>query len=297
MNPGGLRQQKSGELISQKTKFESVDLDAETESLKQVKHLLDAYPMDLDDEDEGKLQVDKVLEYRNYIHKMPIFIRLIDFTDHNKIGICYDTLDGSGLAKDMLPEESLALLDGQFGDIKVRIFAVKKLSMLNDSQIALFMPQLIQALKYELFHHSPLAEFLLEKALKNTRVVGHAFFWALKANLHWEHSRERFFLILERFLMCCGQFKNDFLKQVYVNEALISLAKKVNHILDEEGASKSFAKKYMHAELKKEEIRIKLMQQLVIAHAKYDDMDFRSNGARVDTQNRSINEDMDSIAD
>ena len=64
---------------------------------------------------------------------MPIFIRLIDFTDHEKIGICYDTLDGSGLAKDMLPEESLALLDGQFGDIKVRIFAVKKLSMLNDS--------------------------------------------------------------------------------------------------------------------------------------------------------------------
>ena len=45
------------------------------------------------------------------------------------------------------------------------------------------MPQLVQALKYELFHHSPLAEFLLEKALANTRVVGHAFFWALKACL------------------------------------------------------------------------------------------------------------------
>ena len=59
--------------------------------------------------------------------------------------------------------------------------------------------------------------------------------------------------------MCCGQFKNDFLKQVYVNESLVSLAKKVNHVLDEEGASKSFAKNFMHAELKKEEIRIKLM--------------------------------------
>jgi hypothetical protein len=48
------------------------------------------------------------------------------------------------------------------------------------------MPQLVQALKYELFHHSPLAEFLLEKALKNLRVVGHAFYWALKANLWCE---------------------------------------------------------------------------------------------------------------
>jgi hypothetical protein len=40
----------------------------------------------------------------------------------------------------MQPEEALALLDGQFGDLKVNIFAVKKLSMLRDSHIALFMP-------------------------------------------------------------------------------------------------------------------------------------------------------------
>ena len=82
-----------------------------------------------------------------------------------------------------MPEEALALLDGQFGDIKVRIFAVKKLTMLTDSKIALLMPQLVQALKYELFHSSPLAEFLLEKSLNNTRVVGHALFWQLRANL------------------------------------------------------------------------------------------------------------------
>ena len=89
-----------------------VNLEDETKSLKQVKRLLDAYPMDLEEDEEEDISVEKVLEYRNYIHKMPIFIRLIDFTDHEKIGICYDTLDGSGLAKDMLPEESLALLDG-----------------------------------------------------------------------------------------------------------------------------------------------------------------------------------------
>ncbi len=129
------------------------------------------------------IDVETVLKYRNYIQKLPILIKLIDFLDHSKIRICYDTLELSGKAKETLPEEALALLDGQFGDIKVRIFAVKKLSQLTDSQIALFMPQLIQALKYELFHQSPLSEFLLEKALNNTRVVGHVFFWNLKANL------------------------------------------------------------------------------------------------------------------
>ena len=198
----------------------------------------------------------------------------------------------------MLPEEALALLDGEFGDIKVRIFAVQKLAMLNDSQIALFMPQLVQALKYELFHHSPLAEFLLEKALSNTRVVGHAFYWALKASLArpemedipmnakekakerrridkrlgpFRQCEERFFLILERFLMCCGQFKNELFKQNLVNESFVKLSSYVNKQFTDKDMTKSRVKILMHEQIKKEEIKIKLMQQLVIAHARWDD--------------------------
>lgn len=94
------------------------------------------------------------------------------------------------------------------------------------------MPQLVQALKYELFHFSPLGEFLLERALENTRVVGHAFFWALKANLHQANCRERFYLILERFLMCCGQFKDDLFKQCLVDQSLIRLSNFVNTSID-----------------------------------------------------------------
>jgi hypothetical protein len=40
----------------------------------------------------------------------------------------------------MKPDEALVLLDGHFSDIKVRLFAVQKLSLLNDSEIALIMP-------------------------------------------------------------------------------------------------------------------------------------------------------------
>ena len=74
------------------------------------------------------------------------------------------------------------------------------------------MPQLVQSLKYTLFHSSPLAEFLLEKALSNIEVIGHAFFWSLKANLDNPNElecQERFFLILERFLMVCGRYRDD----------------------------------------------------------------------------------------
>jgi hypothetical protein len=145
---------------------------------------VEAYPLDLDEAKANQIDIATVLGYKDYIEKLPILVKMIDFTNAEHVRICYDTLNKSKQADRTSPEEALALLDGQFGDINVRIFAVKKLSLLEDSQIALVMPQLVQALKYELFHFSPLAEFLLEKALQNTRVIGHAFFWAVRANLH-----------------------------------------------------------------------------------------------------------------
>lgn len=85
------------------------------------------------------------------------------------------------------------------------------------------MPQLVQALRYELFHQSPLGEFLLERALGNMRVVGHAFYWGVKASLWSAGSRERYFVILERFLLCCGRFRDDLLRQTLTDDDLKKL--------------------------------------------------------------------------
>lgn len=112
------------QVFNSEFKIES-NLEEETVSLKQVKQLIDAYPLDLDREALNDINVDAVLKYRSYIQKLPILIKLIDFCDHSKIRICYETLDMSGEARETLAEEALALLDGQFGDIKVRIYAVK----------------------------------------------------------------------------------------------------------------------------------------------------------------------------
>ena len=64
------------------------------------------------------------MEHRNYIYKLPVYIRLIDFTNQKQLQNCYKVLESSSLGKEMTPEEALALLDGEFGDIKVRLFAV-----------------------------------------------------------------------------------------------------------------------------------------------------------------------------
>ena len=74
------------------------------------------------------------------------------------------------------------------------------------------------------------------------------------------HAQERFFLIQERFLLCCGQFKNDIFKQNLVNQSCIKLSNFVITKLEDKNVSKTIAKVLMHDELKKEEIRIKLLQ-------------------------------------
>lgn len=83
--------------------------------------------------------------------------------------------------------------------------------------------------------------------------------------------------------MCVGQTKNDFLKQVFVNRSLVRLSGHVNAKLDDkdEGASKKYAEMDMHQALKREEIRIKLQQQLMIDHAKYDDTSFDESGNEI----------------
>jgi len=71
-------------------------LKHQTESLRQVKQLVDAYPMDLDEEKASRIDIETVLNFKNYIEKLPILFKLIDFTNCSHVRICYDTLEKSG---------------------------------------------------------------------------------------------------------------------------------------------------------------------------------------------------------
>lgn len=64
-----------------------------------MKQLLDAYPMDLDEEKAMMIDIKTVISFKNYIDKLPILIKLIDFTNSEHVRICYDTLEKSGQAE------------------------------------------------------------------------------------------------------------------------------------------------------------------------------------------------------
>jgi len=101
------------------------------------------------------------------------------------------------------------LLDGEFGDEQVRLFAVQRISTLEDTFWILFIPQLVVALKYEPQHKSALSELMFERALMNKRVIGHAFYWSIYGALHDIKCFERYYVIQERLIMVLGQYKYD----------------------------------------------------------------------------------------
>ena len=87
----------------------------------------------------------------------------------------------------------------------MRAYAVSCLEPLSDEDLVMYMLQLVQVLKFEAFHDSALARFLLRRALVNPSIVGHAFFWYLTAEIHDKDIRDRNMLLLELFLRHCGR--------------------------------------------------------------------------------------------
>ena len=120
----------------------------------------------------------------------------------------------------MEPEEAISLLDAKFPDERVRSYAVERLKNLSDDDLALYMLQFSQALLYEEGHYSPLSDMLIERSLQNPYVVGQSFFWALKSNLYLKTSYERYYLLLEQFLMLCGKFRLELQIQMKTNNCL-----------------------------------------------------------------------------
>ena len=98
------------------------------------------------------------------------------------------------------PLLAIQLLDYRFPDPRIRAYAVHCLRFLDDNELRKYLLQLTQTLKFEPFHDSALARFLLRRALKRPTLIGHIFFWFLKAEMHIDVVRERFGVILDLYL-------------------------------------------------------------------------------------------------
>ncbi|KAK7915360.1 hypothetical protein WMY93_011121 [Mugilogobius chulae] len=102
------------------------------------------------------------------------------------------------------PLDALGLLHAQFPDQELRRTAVQWMDSISDAELLDFLPQLVQALKYECYLDSSLVRFLLRRGIKDVRIAHHLF-WLLKDNLQDGQFSARYQTLLAALLCCVGR--------------------------------------------------------------------------------------------
>ena len=111
-----------------------------------------------------------------------------------------------------------------YPDIEVRRFALRCLDQLDDTELPLYLLQLVQVIKYEAYHVSDLVLFLLQRSLQDPDITGHELFWYLKAELDINPDNSRFRCILEQFMLIHGAKSHSFFRQCDLVSALKNVA-------------------------------------------------------------------------
>jgi hypothetical protein len=146
----------------------------------QIEEIMKKDPLTALGEDERQLLWDSREFCAQFPSLLPRFLQYVKWNDRECVIEAYRML---ARWNPPTPFEALSLLDAKYASPVVRAYAVQRLHELDDRALSDFLLQLTQVLKYEAYHYSPLAEFLLSRALMNVNQIGHAFFWLLKVRL------------------------------------------------------------------------------------------------------------------
>ncbi|KAK9497814.1 hypothetical protein O3M35_003734 [Rhynocoris fuscipes] len=160
------------------------------------------------------------------------------------------------------PVNALQLLLPCFPDEEVRSMAVKWLRALTNDQMVDYLPQIVQALKYENYETSNLAAFLLERSLSCPRIAHHLY-WLLVQELPGETPQNtcetsvpddsicaaryyrRLQLMLRALLAISGDsFRKTFMSQQLLVKGLTEIAESVK--ISKEGSRLNILMQGLH---------------------------------------------------
>ena len=108
------------------------------------------------------------------------------------------------MAKLLSPVQSMELLTGKYLHEYIRNFAVICLQHSSINEIETYLIQLVQGLKFEMYHYNKLAIFLLKLSVAYPLTIGHCFFWSLRSEMSNANIQQRFGLYLQVFLSKIG---------------------------------------------------------------------------------------------
>ncbi|XP_031732442.1 phosphatidylinositol 4,5-bisphosphate 3-kinase catalytic subunit gamma isoform [Anarrhichthys ocellatus] len=160
----------------------------------------------------------------HYASNLPQYLRNVDWMNRRVVEDVHWLL-GNWDPGELDVTVALELLSMDFADRTVRKLAVQRLESLSNDDVLMYLLQLVQTLKVEPYHDSFLARYLIQRALRSKR-IGHFFFWYVRSEVAGcLYFRQRMAVILEAYLLGCGQAMLDsFTQQVQAVEALQGVA-------------------------------------------------------------------------
>lgn len=159
-------------------------------------------------------------KFLNDTQMLPLVLQSLDYTSPLQVAeIPYILKEWAPISS----TEALSLLDPKFADLDVRKYAVSRLENLNDNELMLYMLQLVQALKFELYDDSPLAHFLLRRGLAEPKFLGHQLFWQLISEAHISQIRQRFSAVLVNFIYGIGSYRKELKTGYRFTQKLVEL--------------------------------------------------------------------------
>ncbi|RUS76688.1 hypothetical protein EGW08_015543 [Elysia chlorotica] len=169
---------------------------------------------------------------RDHPHLLPRILQAAHSWDWATLSEIYSLLR---CWKSLHPMQAFELLLPQFPDLRVRQFAADSLNKIPTDDLVDFLPQLIQGLKFESYHNSPLAKLLLEQACKSPRFA-HQFFWLLKGVAGQDVTfKRRYELMFVALASVAGDaLYQELHKQEELVKLVASLAEQVKDAKDKE---------------------------------------------------------------
>ncbi|ELK23156.1 Phosphatidylinositol-4-phosphate 3-kinase C2 domain-containing subunit gamma [Myotis davidii] len=125
------------------------------------------------------------------------------------------------------PLEALGLLTSSFPDQEIRKVAVQQLDNLLNDELLDYLPQLVQAIKFEWNLESPLVQLLLHRSLQSIQIA-HRLYWLLKDAQNEAYFKSWYQKLLAALQFCAGKALSDeFSKEMKLIEILGGIGEKV----------------------------------------------------------------------
>lgn len=99
---------------------------------------------------------------------------------------------------------SLEFLTDDFLDPLIHLYATSFIAEMSDESILAILPQLVQALRQEKYHDSPIMRLLLSRMLLDPQRIGQTAFWLVRSEMNTAKDFQRLGLLLEMYLINCG---------------------------------------------------------------------------------------------